>query len=222
MAHQSAAVPSGAGRGEVRAVLCVVAAVLVVSALGGVVWALLAPPEKVIVVEPGRGAALTGESAHRFDAVAIFVCVGVIAGLLTAAAAWRVRRIRGPLLQGGLLFGSLAGAWLMAWVGERVAEWRYPHVSNPPVRTIIELPPLISPSEFTGWTQLVVQPLVAALVVLVLSALSTSEDLGAGPVVGKAESHGARAYASEISYGPYGTPTAQPGPFEGADSGSPR
>lgn len=43
MAHQSAVVPSGAGRREVRAVLGVVAAVLAVSALGGVVWALLAP-----------------------------------------------------------------------------------------------------------------------------------------------------------------------------------
>lgn len=147
------------------------------------------------------------------------MCVAVIAGLLTAAAAWRVRRIRGPLLQGGLLFGSLAGAWLMAWLGERVAEWKYPHVPNPPVRAIVELPPLISPSEFTGWTQLVVQPLVAALVVLVLSALNTSEDLGAGPVTA-AEPDGARAYASQISYGPYGTPAAQP--FEGADSGSAR
>ncbi|MBF6174234.1 DUF2567 domain-containing protein [Nocardia blacklockiae] len=225
MAHQSTAAPTGAGRRELRVVLWVVAGVLLASALGGVVWGLLAPAERVLVVEPGRGAALTGESAHRFDAMAIFVCAGAVCGVLTAAAAWRVRAVRGPILQGGLLFGSLAGAWLMAWLGEQVANLRHPHVADPPVRSIVELAPMISPSEPTGWTQLVVQPLLASLVVLVLSALSTSEDLGAGFAAPAAAPEGGRAYASDVTYGPYGTPVSQPprfGPFEGVDSGSPR
>ncbi|RDI49758.1 DUF2567 domain-containing protein [Nocardia mexicana] len=225
MAHQSAVVPSDARRRELRAVLWVVAAVLLVSAVGGALWGVLAPAEKVLVVEPGRGAALPGESAHRFDAVAIFVCAGAIAGLLSAAAVWRLRRLRGPLLQGGLLAGSLAGAWLMSWVGDQVAGLLHPRPSNPPVQAIVELAPAIVPSQVTGWTQLMVQPLIASLVVLVLAALSTSEDLGSGAGSTGESPDGARPYASDVTYGPYGTPVSQAihlGPFQGADSGSPR
>ncbi|MBB5917885.1 hypothetical protein BJY24_006797 [Nocardia transvalensis] len=221
MAHQSAAVPSGVGRRELRAALVVAVAVLVVSALGGVVWGLLAPPEQVVVVDAGRGVALTGESAHRFDAVAIFVCIALVTGLLTAAAAWRVRWVRGPLLQGGLLVGSLAGAWSMAWIGDQVAGALHPHASNPPVHTIVELAAVVSPSQFTGWAQLVVQPLMASLVVLVLAALSTSEDLGAGQRDPAASPGGERPYASDVTYGPYGSPVSQQIQL-GADSGSAR
>ncbi|WP_280267456.1 DUF2567 domain-containing protein [Nocardia wallacei] len=225
MAHQSTAVPTDARRRELRAVLWVMAAVLLVSAIGGAVWGALAPVEKVLVVEPGRGTALPGESAHRFDAVAIFVCAGAIAGLLSAAAVWRVRRLRGPLLQTGLLFGSLAGAWVMSWVGDQVAGLLHPRASNPPVRAIVELAPAILPSEATGWTQLLVQPAVASLVVLVLAALSTSEDLGSGGGSADAAPDGTRPYASDVTYGPYGTPVSQGvqlGPLQGVDTGSPR
>ena len=239
MAHQGVAVTgrrSGARRRELRALLWVVLGVLVSSALGGVVWALLAPTERVLVVGPGRGAALTGESAHHFDALAIFVCVALATGLLTAAAAWRVRRARGPILQCALLFGSLAGAELMSWIGEFVAGWLHPHSANPPLHTIVAIPPAIPgwrtlidhcfhpPLPAGAWTVVLVQPLIAALVILVLAALSTHEDLGATPRAAGFPD-GARPYASDVSYGPYGTPVSNAGislgntgPFEGVDT----
>jgi|GEM_PF-1126014 len=236
MAHQGVAESSGALRYELRAALWAVLGVLVVSALGGVAWALLAPTERVLVVEPGRGAALTGESGHRFDAVAIFVCAALVIGLLTAAAVWRASRVRGPILQCALLFGSLAGAELMSWCGEHVARWLHPHAANPPLRTIVAMPPTIpgwrtlidhwihSSLSAGAWTVVLVQPLIAALVILVLAALSTHEDLGAAPRADQFPG-GARPYASDVSYGPYGSPVSNagislgnPGPFEGVDS----
>jgi hypothetical protein len=242
MAHQGAAEPSGALRRELRAALWVVLAVLLVSALGAVVWALLAPTERVLVVEPGRGAALPAESTHWFDAIAIFVCAALDTGLLTAAAVWRLRRLRGPILQGALLLGSLAGAEFMSWFGGLVAHWLHPHSANPPLHSIVAMPPEIEgwrtlidhgihPDLSPGvWSVVLVQPLTAALVILVLAALSTHEDLGTGqgrelPRPGES-ADGARPYASDVSYGPYGTLVSnaasgsalgRTGSFEGAD-----
>ncbi|NKY52883.1 DUF2567 domain-containing protein [Nocardia vermiculata] len=193
-------------RRELRAALWIVVAVVAVSLVGGAVWAMLAPTETVLVVEPGAAAALTGESTHRFDAVALFACVGVVSGLLSAAAVWRWRSVRGPLMWGALLVGSLGGAWLMSWFGEQVAGWIHPGSHNPPVGTVLELAPTVE-----GWTVLLLQPLMAGLVVMVLSALSTSEDLGrrsatTGPAAGLP--------LSEISYGPY----SGPGHYQGVDT----
>ncbi|MEV5650037.1 DUF2567 domain-containing protein [Nocardia sp. NPDC052254] len=202
-------------RRDLRAVLWIVPAVLVVSLVGGGVWGLLAPTEKSLVVSGGRDPLpLTGESVHRFDAVAIFACVGVVAGLLSAAAVWRRRAARGPSMLAGLLLGSLAGAWLMSWFGEQVAGWIHPQPHNPPVRSIVELAPGVE-----GWTVLLLQPLLAGLVVLVLSALSTSEDLGRGD--GSDPADEPRATMSDVSYGPYAWPSGRPtnGPCQGSDSG---
>lgn len=163
------------GARELRAALFMVAGALIASALGGVVWGVLAPTERLLVVEPGRGATLTGESLHRFDSVAIFVLIGAVTGLLSAAAAWRWRSARGPVLQGGLLIGSGLGALLMAQLGTQVAQWQHPRPVDPPVGQIVELA-----AQMDTWLALIVQPLIASLVMLFLAALSPSEDLGAG------------------------------------------
>ncbi|WP_067668823.1 DUF2567 domain-containing protein [Nocardia miyunensis] len=228
MIHQGVAEPSVSRRREVRAALTVVLVVLLVSALGGVAWAALAPTERVVVVQPDRGAALTGESGHRFDAIALFVCVAIVVGVLTAAAVWRLRRVRGPIMQCALLFASLVGAELMSWLGELAARWMHPHSSNPPLHTVVAMPPTVdgwrtlidhwihSDLSAGAWTVVMVQPLFAALVILLLAALSTSEDLGVDPADPPC--------APDISYGPYGTPVStgislgHTGPFEGADS----
>lgn len=165
----------GGARKEFRAAAVLLVAVVVLSVLGGVVWGLLAPTELVLVVEPGRGATLVGESLHRFDALAIFAGAGAVTGVLSAAAAWRWRRMRGPIQLLGLLLGSAAGAWVMAWAGEVVNTWNNPRPDDPPVGQIVALPvDLESP------LVLLVQPLTAALVILILAGLSATEDLGSG------------------------------------------
>ncbi|MFI2232759.1 DUF2567 domain-containing protein [Nocardia testacea] len=162
-------------RREARAALVLLLVVVLVSVLVGALWGLLAPTERVLVVEPGRGAALVGESLHRFDATALFAGAGAVTGFLSAVAAWRWRRMRGPLQCAGLLLGSVIGAWVMAWVGNAVVAWDNPRPEDPPVGRIVALP-----VELDSHFALVLQPLLAGLVILLLAGLSPAEDLGTG------------------------------------------
>lgn len=162
-------------RREVRAALVLMLAVVLASAMVGALWGLLAPTERVLVVEPGRGAALVGESLHRFDATALFAGAGAVTGFLSAVVAWRWRRMRGPLQCAGLLLGSVAGAWIMASFGNAVVTWDNPRPHDPPVGQIVALP-----VELGTQLALVVQPLLAGLVLLLLAGLSPAEDLGTG------------------------------------------
>ncbi|GAA5075283.1 DUF2567 domain-containing protein [Nocardia iowensis] len=190
--------PRSGVRREARAAAVIALAVLLVSALGGVLWGLVAPSEQLLVVEPGRGGLLTGESMHQFDGVAMFVCFGAVLGVLSAVAAWRWRAVRGPLLQVGLFAGSVVGAVLMARVGELVAEWHHPRPHDPPVGQIVELP-----IEVGSWLALIIQPLIASLLVLFLAALSSSEDLGTGTGTGATAETG--SFDPAGAFGPYGT-----------------
>ncbi|MFF0612472.1 DUF2567 domain-containing protein [Nocardia tengchongensis] len=199
---------------EVRAAAVVCLALAAVSALAGVAWAHLAPAEQLLVVEPDRGTALTGESVHRFDALAIFVLIGIVLGVLGTVAAWRWRRVRGPVLLTGILLGSAVGAFLTKVVGEAVAEQRHVRPSHPPIHTIVEFAPSVE-----GWAALIAQPLAAAVVILLLAALSTADDLGTGeylPFGGPRPEPAVIApphYGSAILYGPYPGNSAAPQPL---------
>ncbi|KAA0021032.1 DUF2567 domain-containing protein [Antrihabitans cavernicola] len=176
-------------RAEVKAAARVVVGCAVAGALGGVVWGLLAPAEHLLVVTENRGAALTGESAHQFDAIAIFVCIAAFLGLISAVASWQWRSMRGPLLFLGLLIGSAIGASIMAGVGEGVAKLRFPHVDSPVVDTVIAIAPGIG-----TLLTLIVQPLVASFVILVIASVNPLDDLGTGrPRHAPDEADGTRA-----------------------------
>ncbi|WP_430335634.1 DUF2567 domain-containing protein [Rhodococcus sp. ACT016] len=141
----------------------------------GAVWAFLAPAERLLVVAEDRGVVLTAESLHRFDAVAIFVGIGLVLGVLSAVVVWGMRRSRGPGAVAALMAGSALGAGVAALVGMGVARLRFPAPDNPAVGTIIsEAPGLSTPMV------LVVQPFAAALVYLLLVSLSPHDDLGVG------------------------------------------
>ncbi|MFQ6393943.1 DUF2567 domain-containing protein [Nocardia sp. KC 131] len=187
-------------RREVRAAVIIGVVVLLLSVLGGLVWGWLAPTEQLLVTEPGRGSALTGESVHQFDALAIFVCIGAVTGVVSAVGAWRWRAVRGPIPQLGLLIGSLAGAFAMSWVGEQITQWQHPRPHDPHIGQIVVLP-----TEVGSWLALIVQPLLASLVVLFVAALYPSDDLGtefSGPF-GESRPVGDRTFSEATAYRPY-------------------
>lgn len=169
-------------RAEIRTAARVVLVGIGSGVLGGILWGLIAPAQQVLVVATDRGAPLTGESAHEFDAVAIFACISAVVGLLLAVGAWRLARSRGPILYAGILIGSAVGAVTMAVVGEGVARLRHPHVSNPQIHDVVALAPGLGTVMV-----LIVAPLVASLVVLLMSALDKRDDLGAAKALPAAD-----------------------------------
>lgn len=139
----------------------------------GAVWAFLAPAVRMLVVTEDRGVVLTTESLHRFDAVAIFVGIGLVLGVLSAVVVWGMRRSRGPGAVAALVLGSTLGAGVAALVGMGIARLRFPAVDSPTVGSIIAAAPGLSTPMV-----LIVQPLAAALVYLLLVSLSPHDDLG--------------------------------------------
>ncbi|MGN2640286.1 DUF2567 domain-containing protein [Nocardia takedensis] len=169
------AVREGGVRGELWGCALIVLVTTAVSILAGVAWGLLAPGQQALVVQSGRQVLLPGESVHDFDALAIFACTGGMLGALTAVGAWRLRSVRGPLVQIGVLVAAFAGAFGMRAFGELVAQLRYPVVENAAAGQIVDRAP-----ELGSALALLAQPLVASLVMLFLAALSPREDLGTG------------------------------------------
>lgn len=161
--------------GRLRTAFKIAAGTAAVSALVGAVWAFLAPPERLLVVSEGRGAPLTGESLHQFDAVAIFLWLALIVGILSAVLAWLARSSRGLYAFVGLFVGSVVGAGLMALAGAGVARLRFPAFDNPAVGEIVARAPAIG-----TLLVLLFQPLAACAVTLVLAVLNPYDDLGVG------------------------------------------
>lgn len=156
--------------------LSAVAVPTAVSALVGLVcgvfWALLAPPEQFVVVAPDLGAALTGESLHRFDSVALFVCGALISGIVLPVLVWTWRSRRGPALFAGLLLGAGVGAGVMLAVGLWVAARLHPGAVGAQTGAVVSVAP-----GFESPLVLLVQPLVASLVVLLLAAMNPHDNL---------------------------------------------
>lgn len=151
---------------------------VVLGALGGVVWALLAPVEQFWVVSPGRGAALTGESVHRFDALALLVCISLVLGIALPVGFWAWSRARGPILYLGLLTGAAFGSAVALGAGILLAGRLHPRPDDPAAGSVVSVAP-----GFESPLVLVVQPLVASLVVLLLVAMNPHDNLRFSPEV---------------------------------------
>ncbi|RVW00412.1 DUF2567 domain-containing protein [Rhodococcus spongiicola] len=152
-----------------------VSSLVLLGAVSGIVWAFLAPAERLLVVAEDQGVVLTTESLHRFDAVAIFVGIGLVLGVLSAVAVWGIRKSRGPVAVAALVVGSGLGSGVAALAGMGVARLRFPREDNPSVGSIVAMAPGLSTPMV-----MVVQPLAAALVYLLLVSLSPHDDLGVG------------------------------------------
>ncbi len=132
-------VPEPLAAQPVRAVLGpALGALCAVAVLGlplGWLWSRLAPPELVMrsgrAATPGGVLPFAGQSVHRFDDMAVFLLLGLAAGVLTGAALWLLlRRRRGPLVLVAGVLGSLVAAWLAMRSGLWLAAARYPDLAS--------------------------------------------------------------------------------------------
>lgn len=156
----------------VRVLSVVVGISVAVSALGGMLWGLLAPAQQLLVVAQDRGAALTGESLHRFDGLALFSFVSLALGLVLPIGFWLWRSERGPRLFGAVFVGALAGSVAATLVGNGIAALRFPKATDPPVGSIVTIAPSIETP-----LVLIVQALTASLVILLLAAMNPNDNL---------------------------------------------
>ncbi|WP_042939323.1 DUF2567 domain-containing protein [Rhodococcus sp. AW25M09] len=162
--------PQRAGAG--RVLVAVVGISVALSALGGLMWGFLAPAEQLLVVAQDRGAALTGESLHRFDALALFSFISFALGLILPIGWWLWKSERGPRLFGAVLFGALAGSFAAMLTGNGVAALRFPKADDPAIGSIVSVAPAVETP-----LVLIVQALTASLVVLLLAAMNPNDDL---------------------------------------------
>ncbi|MBY6681623.1 DUF2567 domain-containing protein [Rhodococcus sp. BP-316] len=151
----------------------IVLATAVVGAVLGILWALLAPVEHVAAVGDGRAIVLTGESDHRFDALALFLCVTAAAGVLTTVAVWARVAERGPRLVLDIVVASALASAAAIGAGLAVGAVRYPSADGALRGDVVALAPGVS-----TWLALLAQPLAAAVTLVLVTALSPSDDLG--------------------------------------------
>ena len=156
----------------VRVLSVVVGVSVAVSALGGVLWGFLAPAQQLLVVAEDRGAALTGESLHRFDGLALFSFVCFTLGLVLPIGWWLWRSERGPRLFVAVFVGAFAGSIAAVLVGNGIAALRFPKATDPAVGSIVAVAPSIDTP-----LVLIVQSLTASLVVLLLAAMNPNDNL---------------------------------------------
>lgn len=146
-------------------------------AVGGLVWGLLAPGRSQVVAHGGLlSVAMSGD--HIFDALAIFFWVTAAVGVVTGAAAWTWRRMRGPATAVAMLLGSFVGAWLAAGIGGLVTrarfDWPGAQAVSSMVGQVVTQPPTVD-----QWAVLIAQPLGAGIVYIVATLLAPHSDLSA-------------------------------------------
>lgn len=137
------------------------------------IWAQLAPSQLKAVAQNGVLIPLTAESYHRFDAIAIFVALGMAAGFVVGVAVWFLRERRGPVVMLAAVLGSLAAAFMAAMLLGAFTSGMYPTPSSVKLGDVVTVAPKLE----SMWAVLA-QPLATALAYGVLAAWNGMDDLG--------------------------------------------
>ncbi|TCO56627.1 DUF2567 domain-containing protein [Actinocrispum wychmicini] len=139
----------------------------------GWLWSRLAPGQLKVVAQNGVLIPLTEESYHRFDAIAIFVALGLGAGLLVGVAVWFMRERRGPVVMIGAVLGSLGAAFLALMLTGMFTGWIFSSPTATKLGDVVSLAPKLE----SVWA-VMAQPLATALAYGVLAAWNGMDDLG--------------------------------------------
>lgn len=149
--------------------------------VGGIIWGLLAPGRHQVVGDGGMLLSVDMEGNHVFDALAIFVWVTAAVGVVSGAAAWAWRRMRGPATAVAVLIGSLVGAWFAAGIGDIIARSRMDWPGSSAVTAMVGQV-VVQPPSIDLWVVVVAQPVAAGFVYLVATLLSPDANLFAADV----------------------------------------
>jgi hypothetical protein len=136
-------------------------------------WALLTPGQDKLVTPSGQLVPLIAESTHRFDAIALFVLIGLAAGLVVGVGTWFLRERRGPVIMVAAVLGSLGAALLATMMAGMFTGWMYDVPTQMKVGDLVTLAPKLE----SMWVVLA-QPLATALAYGVLAAWNGMDDLG--------------------------------------------
>lgn len=136
-------------------------------------WSRLAPGQLSLVQQDGVLAALPTQSQHRFDDLAIFMLLGLAAGVFGGVATWLLRQRRGPLALLGLALGSVLCAWLALRLGVWLADRHYSDAVRAAAPDSVVM---VAPRIETAWV-VIVQALAAVLTYGVLTASNGHDDL---------------------------------------------
>lgn len=137
------------------------------------IWAQLAPGQLKAVAQNGVLIPLTAESYHRFDAIAIFVALGLASGLVVGVAVWFLRERRGPVIMVAAVLGSLAAAFMAVLLLGAFSSGMYPAPAATKLGDVVTIAPKLE----SMWAVLAA-PLATALAYGVLAAWNGMDDLG--------------------------------------------
>jgi hypothetical protein len=165
--------------GTRRALLLVIAGVVLIAVAWGIIWGLLTPGIDGRVVESGDAVAI-GDATTEFSAIAIFFCVALGCGVVLAVVIWMAPLLRGPLGVVTLTAAALAAGVGAVWVGDAVARQRFSGRDGVAVGAEFTQPPSLRISGATldiaggvgfSWALLVIAPLSALMTSMLLIAL---------------------------------------------------
>lgn len=153
-------------------------AVTAVGILAGVLqafgWSLLAPQQRWIIYPDGTFLSLPMESANRYTAIALFVLMSTVIGVVLAVAAWQIRFARGSLMILALVIGSALGSLIALLLGESLIGGVVPAIlaQTPPAT-----PTMVSMIPGLSWVSLIVTPLAALVPYTLFAAWHADPDL---------------------------------------------
>lgn len=179
-----------------RAIVTMAAGLLPAGALGGALWASIAPPIHGVVALTREGERLHDylgdESEHFF--VAPFLMLGLlnVVAAVAAVLAWQWRAHRGPGMVAGLCTGAVIAASAAAGVGMLLVHLRYgavnfaaaPVTHDHPFYYFTEAPPVFFGRRYLQIACTLLLPATTAALVYAVPAAGTArDDLGGYPAV---------------------------------------
>lgn len=138
------------------------------------IWSRIAPAIPGALGTSGQPVPLPSPYGyHRFDDLAIFMLLGLAAGIATGVAMWMLRERRGPIMLLAGVLGAFIAAWLAMHIGMSFAASHYALAAAPKPGQVFDIAPRLE----TSWG-IIVQPFGVALAYGVLAAWNSRPDLG--------------------------------------------